>query len=68
MNDVALKEHNLIQFPKNLGITSKTFFTQRTIAINNFKDRPVTSDFTQAVDNPKGIQTINNFIIGAIKT
>lgn len=66
MNDLALKEHQLILFPKNVGLTGQAYLTQGTFVINNFPYRPAGSDFTSAIDNPKGIQSIKNFMVGAL--
>ena len=65
MRDVVLNANRMIFYPVHLGITSIVFKKQKTVVINNFGGSSQ-FDFVNEIDNPKGIQNINNVMIGAM--
>jgi len=57
----------MIFYPTHLGLTSRAFHQQKAIAINDFGTNPKRVEFVSAVDNPRGVKAIQNYLVGILR-
>ena len=56
----------MIFYPTNTGMTSKAFRQQQIFVINNFAANK-TAEFVSAIDNPRGVKHIRNYMVGSLQ-
>ena len=67
MQDVTLDATQMIFYPTHLGLASKAFHQQKAVAINDFGTNPKRVEFVSAVDNPRGVKAIQNYLVGILR-
>ena len=65
LEDVLLNATQMIFYPTHTGMTSKAFHQQKILAINNFATEK-TAEFVSAIDNPRGVKHIQNYMVGSL--
>ena len=66
--DVILSADQMIFYPTHIGLTSKAFQHHQCTVANDFpRNLSLASQFVSAIDNPRGIKHIENFMISYIK-